>query len=611
MELAIPLVALGGLYIVSNQSKTEKFTQRYEGSLPNINIPDKNYAQQTDPTNDLTSKLSTVNVYDGNSAYTDKYFNPTAPNTLVSSQSAENSTSFSGQTPNPATSQYQSLTGQKVGSDYFQHNNMQPYFGSRLRTIRTESNSNEGILDNYTGTGSQTITKTERAPLFSPQENMQYAYGAPNSSDFYQSRVNPSQKMANVKPFPQQMVGSGIGAGYGTDGKDGYNSALFNRNLYMPRTADELRVDNKPKAGENRLFGHEGPAMSHITARGNLGIQEKNRPDTTFEMGQDHLFTTVGIETAPALRAMGVTQTKDNVVNRMQMSENSSYTGVAGGTVDATYADGQYMPSKHIDLGALPFNPAYRGGAGGGNEADHGMKSKMIYQNNRTANQQDTYFGSFGSAIGAVVAPLLDALRPSRRENTIGTLRPYQNPGTTVANSYVFNPADRTRTTIKQTTEQGNGHLFVTGRNNADGYLVTPVDLIKTNRQTQEDFYYAGNSSAGERGREPRAYDAEYNQRNNEVKSSTLMGYTPNGGTGLLNNSINMTAVNRDAKLVNNRALDPTMPYQSVSLETMGQQSSFSQNSNTYQNIQLDRNQGDILTQLKGNPFAISHLNGL
>ena len=70
MEVAIPLVALGGLYIVSNQNRNkENFQQSYEGALPNVDIPNKNYNQNAgefNAKNDLTSKLSTVNTYDGN-----------------------------------------------------------------------------------------------------------------------------------------------------------------------------------------------------------------------------------------------------------------------------------------------------------------------------------------------------------------------------------------------------------------------------------------------------------------------------------------------------------------------------------------------------------------
>jgi hypothetical protein len=43
----------------------------------------------------------------------------------------------------------------------------------------------------------------------------------------------------------------------------------------------------------------------------------------------------------------------------------------------------------------------------------------------------------------------------------------------------------------------------------------------------------------------------------------------------------------------------------------MGQQNSTPQSQTFNSGIQLDRNSPDMLSQLKGNPFAISHLNGL
>jgi hypothetical protein len=550
--------------------------------------------------NDLTSKLSTVNKFDSAAGvYTDKYFNPNSKSSLLGGASNQNSNMFSSEVPSPASAQYISLTGEKVGSDYFQHNNMAPFFGSHLRTIRTDANSTEGIMDNYTGSGSQIISKTERAPLFAPQQNNHFANGAPNMSDFYQSRVNPSNKMSNVKPFAEQHVAPGIGAGFGNEGVGGFNSGLMARDMYLPRTVDELRVANHQKPGGIGLYGHEGPAMSSITSRGILGQMEKNRVDTSFELGTERLFTTTGGTIAPTSRSI-------NVLKDVARNETTAeYIGGAGGA-SAALIDGEYMPSKHIDLGAVPLAPAYRTSANGGNESDYGYKSKMVYQNNRSVNNQDTYFGSFGSAIGAVVAPLLDALRPSRRENTIGTLRPYQNPGTTVSNSYVFNPADRPSTTIKETTEESKGHLFIDKNQRGGAYEVAGNQPAVNNRMNQ-NISYTGVGSYGVK--ESRRYDAEYNQRNNDLKSSTVASYTPSGNMGLFSGEINMTGKAKDNWQKNTRALDPTMPGQTPSIGSMGQQS-FAQNS-LYSNIQLDRSNPDLLSQLKGNPFAISHLNGL
>jgi hypothetical protein len=606
-ELAIPMVALAGLFIMNNQKKTEPFSQKtgeYENKyLPNVDVPNVNFPQEYpiyNQENDLTSKLSTVNKFDSAAGvYTDKYFNPNSKSSLLGGASNQNSNMFSSEVPSPASAQYISLTGEKVGSDYFQHNNMAPFFGSHLRTIRTDANSTEGIMDNYTGSGSQIISKTERAPLFAPQQNNHFANGAPNMSDFYQSRVNPSNKMSNVKPFAEQHVAPGIGAGFGNEGVGGFNSGLMARDMYLPRTVDELRVANHQKPGGIGLYGHEGPAMSSITSRGILGQMEKNRVDTSFELGTERLFTTTGGTIAPTSRSI-------NVLKDVARNETTAeYIGGAGGA-SAALIDGEYMPSKHIDLGAVPLAPAYRTSANGGNESDYGYKSKMVYQNNRSVNNQDTYFGSFGSAIGAVVAPLLDALRPSRRENTIGTLRPYQNPGTTVSNSYVFNPADRPSTTIKETTEESKGHLFIDKNQRGGAYEVAGNQPAVNNRMNQ-NISYTGVGSYGVK--ESRRYDAEYNQRNNDLKSSTVASYTPSGNMGLFSGEINMTGKAKDNWQKNTRALDPTMPGQTPSIGSMGQQS-FAQNS-LYSNIQLDRSNPDLLSQLKGNPFAISHLNGL
>ena len=81
MELAIPLLAMGGLYIATNQDNNERsgFTNR--SRLPNVDIQDQNFPEMQPNESEPTSKLSTVNRYDGRQAYTDKYFAPPAEST--------------------------------------------------------------------------------------------------------------------------------------------------------------------------------------------------------------------------------------------------------------------------------------------------------------------------------------------------------------------------------------------------------------------------------------------------------------------------------------------------------------------------------------------------
>ena len=545
MELAIPLVALGSLYVINNQKQSNKCKNKEGFSsrelLPNTDIPDANFSQPEYEETTYTSKLSSVNKYAGGGAYTDKYFTP-------------ESGSQYGHAGNPDAA-YTSLTGKTVDKDYFQHNNMVPFFGSTVRSSFVGSNANESLLDSMTGSGSQQRSKGEQAPLFAPSENYQWAYGAPNQSDFMQSRVNPSMRMANVKPFAEERVAPGLGLGYTTEGAGGFNSGMMERDSWREKTVDQLRVDNKQKASGLMMLGHEGPAMSRITNLGSIGQMEKNRPDRHFESGPERYLTTTGASKGPMMNAIQV----ERHVNRPDTTV--SYVGGAGYNVESAYVPGEYMPSTNIDLGAVPIGVANAGGRNYAHDAEYGIKSSKAYMNNRAANKSGEYFGAIGGAIGAAIAPVMDVLRPSRKENTIGTMRPYQNAKSTAGGqSYLFNPNDRPAPTIRETTENSKFHLNVNANQRGGAYAVSEQQSIQNNRQSTGDFYYAGGASAGERGREARPYDAEYRQRNNDIKSSTIDGRMVPGNMSLMNGDINMRQVSRDAMFKNNRPVAPSMP---------------------------------------------------
>ena len=76
MELAIPGVALGLLYVVSKQNgERDNTPENFTGNngLPNTNIPDKNYPSELPVISselDKTSALSRVNRFDSNGVYT-------------------------------------------------------------------------------------------------------------------------------------------------------------------------------------------------------------------------------------------------------------------------------------------------------------------------------------------------------------------------------------------------------------------------------------------------------------------------------------------------------------------------------------------------------------
>ena len=575
MELAIPLIALGGLYIASNQKEKAGFTNM--SRLPNVDIPDQNFGMQPSES-EPTSKLSTVNQYDGRQTYTDKYFRPPAEST--------------------STTKYNSISGEQVDENYFRHNNMVPFFGGNIRTRAVDAKSSESIMDNYTGAGSQILSKQERAPLFSPSENQQWANGAPNTTDFMRSRVNPSMRMANVKPFEEERVAPGLGLGFTTGGSGGFNSGLMERDAWREKTVDELRVATNPKSSGNMILDYAGPANSHIKKTAQQGIQEKNRVDTSFEFTSDRYMVTTGLEKGPMMRSIPV----EKDVSRPETS--ASYAGGAAHGNSTIYVDGDHMPSHRMQLGAVPFTAAGANGKGSPNDSDYGIKSKMAYPNNRTANIQDKYFGAVGGAFGAAVAPLLDALRPSRKENTIGNLRPYQNAKSSVAATYLFDPTQLAAKTIRETTENSKFHMNINANQRGGGYATSDHQQASTARATTGDFYYAGGSSASN-AKEMRSYGAELNQRNNDVKSSTIDGRMGNGNTNVFSGSVNMAAKQKDAYLANNRPLTQKGAAQSPSVDQIGRVSGAVP---LYQTIQMDRTAPDIMSALQGNPYAIAYV---
>ena len=199
-ELAIPLIALGSMYIMSNHKKKEAFTNmQIPNNLPNINppVPSVNYP--------INIKETSVNDFMSPAPGSDKYFgcDPTGHQPRTCSPLASNENYNKSNKSNQSNQSNQSFT----------HNNQVPYFGSKIRGPDINRLS-DNILDSMQGKGSQFISKTEQAPLFAPHKSIQYANGAPSTTDFIQSRVNPSLRMANVKPWDEKRVAPEHGLQY-------------------------------------------------------------------------------------------------------------------------------------------------------------------------------------------------------------------------------------------------------------------------------------------------------------------------------------------------------------------------------------------------------------
>ena len=425
-------------------------------AMPNVAVPPDNYPVFKPNTGYDANAYSN---FPNPNAATDKYYDQAAYTNVANGGSNFGGKSQFGDAYQQRR-QVMSLTGKPMDAADFKHNNMAPFFGAKIRGRTTDANVHESVLDTMNGAGSQWVSKTEVAPLFKPQENYNYVYGTPNTSDFMQSRQMPSSKMSNVKPWEEVHVAPGLDKGYTEAGSGGFNSGMDARDKWVDRNVDELRVKTNPKL----TFGletHEGPAYYYIQNAPTAATQgkvEKYLPDTFYLNTPDRWLTTTGLEKAQTARAIQA----DRFVNRP--STTSEYFG-AGSEQNgaATYAAPAVEPSKrqHIDpskhhamnVTATDQKPA--------SVADHGRLGYKLLHNNRSTTTSAVAPGGVFGAIRAAVAPLLEVVRPSRKENVIGNLRSYAHAGTTVPAGTVFNPADRLPTTIKETTSGQIGRAHV------------------------------------------------------------------------------------------------------------------------------------------------------
>ena len=557
--------------------------------MPNVDVPDRNYppSDSWSSETDKTSQLTTQNRYDGPSAYTDKYFNPLAKNSMMANKIASDN------------NQYKSLSGQQVDADYFKHGNMMPFFGGKIRTSGDPKN-NEAVLDNYLGTGSLQINKSEQSPLFNPNDKLQHAHGAPNMNDFYQSRVNPSMHMNGVKPFQEVQVGPGLGLPADqTSGTGGYNSGTLQRESWLPKSVDDLRTANKKKATDTMLLDHEGPAKSRITNVGILGVFNKNRPETAFEWGPDRYFTTTGVGKGQTAQSIQI----DKFGNRADTTVE--YEGVAQSVNALPITPGENLPSHRVELGQGQLGAANAIGRGFASEGDYGVKSNQTYMNNRSygssgGGSDDSYFGAVKSGLGAVVAPILEIMRPSRKQNVVGNMRVYGDAKTAVPQTYLYDPNDAPAHTMRETTEESVNHLNVNRGQVNNGYLSTPYQVTPQERDTTTRAHTGG---AGYQNSALRPYDAELSYEPSDIKASTINGRFGNSNTNLFNNSVNYQGKPKDHDMINDRALMPKMPAQSQTLANFGETNFKAQQLDT--NAVMNRNTPDLYSALNQNPYAL------
>lgn len=578
MELAIPLIALGGMYIISNQKKDDSIKERFQNKL--INDLPKNY-----PVEDKEEVLDTDYKYSNPNTATDKYFN----------QTNFQSQSSSGKKVGDNISDIYSLSGDYLATSEFKHNNMVPFYGAKIKGQTYNNNNAESVLDNMIGSGSQTISKVEQGPLFKPENNMQWTNGAPNMSDFYQSRQTPVLKNNMVKPFESIHVGPGLNKGFNNEGSGGFNSGLESREHWLPKTVDELRVETNPRQVFS-LENHQGPAASMVKQLGSIGLMEKHLPEQAYENTQDRWLVTTGSEKATRNVAEEVLK------NSNRIETTAFYSGVANSALKtASYTNGISEESKRQQLKEQDIPHSNAAGKGPRHESDQRIKSFSNPKNNRSENVQPSGFGaSFNRAMIAAVAPIMDVFKPSKKEEYVSNIRVYGNIAGEVPGNYVINPYDKVNTTIKETTIH-SPHTYI-GNQAHGAYMVNEQQPTFQQRDSTNTDYVCG-IGGGASKYAAMTYEGNYSQINNELKEPTTANRLNHGNTQKFNPNMNVCVSKNEQDILNSRSLAPSSIVGSgISKEMYGKMDMNQYNTSNDNN----RNAPDLLTAFRSNPYTQS-----
>ena len=613
MELAIPLLALGGLYVVSNHKKTDeemlqdvdinsgsaKFNEGYTNLEKKKSYLQKpiNYPQEVENGN-----RNNVNYYPNPANIMDRYFDKQKMDNHVDNNNltmgAHNVHNDSIDT-NSSVSQQYSLTGEEIDVNNFEHGNMVPFFGGKVRGSVGDERGATSILDTKQGNGSQFMSKNEIASMFKPEENMQWSHGTPNMNNFYHERVNPSLRHANTKPWEEVQVAPGMSNGYSSKGEGGFNAGMNHRDKWLPKTVDDLRVETNPKKTFS-LSAHEGPMKSAVNNLSVQGRVEKHAPDTFYINTPDRWFTTTGIEKKQTNRSEIIA--KDE--NRPDTTREYFGNGSSGKSREASYAVSEYEDPKRQELCTNPAINLTATSRNNRGQNDHNIDGYKILPNNRSTGTNHEHLGIVSGTVKAMITPIMDVLRPSRKQNVIGSARPTGDAGSIVPKSYVYNPSDRAPTTIRETTENSIGHLNVEGQQNMPGgYISTEQQPVMNQRDTTGKEYYgtAGSSFSSNIATDVRGSEITMNSQ----KEGVLKGRINQGGTQIFNQTENIHIDKRDADRNQNRWWVPTnAPAAIPAVEAIGANIP----STIYKDIEQpnDRMDPSLLDAFKKNPYTQS-----
>ena len=522
MEAVVPIIAFTWLYNISRQKKTETFSNQVSEF--------KQHEEATKYEN--TQFNSKANVELDYQSY--KEDNPGAKQYFEKQQVLSDS-------------KIKTLAGEEISSNMFTHNNQQPFFGSSVKQSSSTYGRSENVLDSMNGSATHYNKKQEIAPLFAPSKDLKWTNGTPNKTDMLRSRMHVSKIKNNEKQFESKQIAPGFKGIENNGGELGFNTGLIGRDQWMPKTIDDLTVNTKQTYNGRTLHG-----KNVVSKRGIQGEFEKHRPDTYFINTPERYFTTTGVEQAPKARSKEILKAENRIFTTAENYGVPKY-------YNKPYTQGKYETPQRptLDPPVKHVSNIYSPQQDRSNAVDiQHFKASQKTNPRNTAFYDSLDYSALSNIVKATISPIIDTLRPTKKYNSIGNSRGPGNAGSTVPVGSIFNPADRTRTTIREMTEHGSGHQFVGNQSllqnrGESGYITNKNTPVSQQRDTTSTSHI-GNIGNTNVTSQQLIYDTAYNA-NLIDKSKLSVGRDPtNSSVKLYTAHENMNvSINKSDKLEN------------------------------------------------------------
>jgi hypothetical protein len=371
------------------------------------------------------------------------------------------------------------LSGQLMTMNDFKHNNMEPFFGGSVRQ-NTLNNANESKLERHTGASTVYKEKTEMKGMFDMERDVAFVNGSPSfTSEDIRDRYVPSQKRQNELPTTQIRVGPGLNQGYGWKPSGGLNQSNT-RDFVLPKDTNDLRTMDNPK------LSYKGRLVMGIKEKQRAVVvpPKKNRVETYYKNTPDRYFKTTGAFTKERARSE---------LYKKPTNKKNNLRPYVGAAAPNTFTKPYQVPAVKKSTKNNYKYPGWRNVDGknqwtvnteANNErvGDYGKNAFEMKPQERDVTQMRTHKNNLKSVVQAIIMPILDAIRDTRKENFIGNNRPDGFMRAAMpAKITVYDPNDILRTTIKETTID-NSHIgFYGATRGANKQTVhDPNDVLRT-----------------------------------------------------------------------------------------------------------------------------------